>query len=142
MSVSLLSRYALCAVVALVATGCGVSEEAMRKAAQSNADKYYELVKLDKFDEAYQQTFSTSYKLQMPIEIYTKFQKQYRSRLGQLEEFEVAESTVDTEAERVSLTYSLKLSSSPEPVGEIVRLKKEGSEWRIDSVEPRVQRPK
>ena len=129
-------------LAAMLATGCGTSEEAMQKAAKSNADKYYELVRLGKYEDAYRQTFSETYKGQLPIDTYTRYQQQYRSRLGQLEEFEVTESTVDADAERISLTYSLKVGSAPDPVSEIVRLRKDGSEWRIDSIEPRLQRAK
>jgi hypothetical protein len=128
-------------VFALSSGGCGTSVESHKKAARSNADKYYELLKAGNPEQAYRETFSDTYKLQLPIESFLKYQQLYTSRYGPVVDYSVTDSTYDAEREMIVMTYSINTSTSPTPLADIVRLGRVGSEWRIVSVEPKNLRP-
>lgn len=131
---------AFCLLLALGAIGCGATVDSMKYAAKANGDKYYEFVKLGKYGDAYRNTFANTYKGQLPLDTYEAYQRRFNEQYGLLENYSVVESIYDEQTDTVTLTYSLDLAKLPTPVTEVIRLGKQGTEWRIVSVEPKLER--
>jgi hypothetical protein len=132
-------RLALVVFLAALA-GCGTSPETRRREAQSNADKYWELIKAGKPEEAYNQTFSTTYKGQLDPETFVKFQRALEARTGPVTGFQVVHFDADPAKPLVVLTYALQTANVPEPSMFDVSVEEEGSEWRIAQIEPKIQK--
>lgn len=128
------------ALVVAIAAGCGASEESQRKSAQANADKYYELISAGNYAGAYKSTFSDAYRDALELETFVRYQEGYAATLGHVQGYKATQAEVDTERGTAELTYALDVSKVPEPVGEVVRLSLQGTEWRIDSIEPKFVR--
>ncbi len=129
----------LALAVSIAASACtGDSPESLRKEAQSNADKYIELLKAGDFEGAYLKTFHADFKRQLSLETFLKFRQGVASTAGTIESYQMVHYDADTERDSVTLNYAVKYSNMPEPGTEIVRLRREGTEWRISSVEPKM----
>jgi hypothetical protein len=136
-------RIAILAVtICVVVSGCSTSEAALQKAAQANADKYYELLKTGNPEGAYRDIFSKAFKSNMDLERYLKYRQGIDGRLGSIVEYQVAEAKVDPNLKVVTMTYLLRTSHLQEPMKEVVRFRLEGSEWRMDEFEPQYAKPK
>lgn len=136
---------AICVALTVVLTvaGCTASSpEAIRKEAQSNADKYVEYMKAGDFASAYDKTMHSDYKRQLPLETFVKFREGMTNTFGAVESYQVVHYDADPERQSVTLTYSVKYSKVPEIGQEIIMLRREGTEWRVMSVEPKMpQKP-
>jgi hypothetical protein len=132
-------RLLVALALAVAALGCGTSKESARKAAQSNADKYYELLKAGNPEGAYRMTFSERYRGHLQLETFLRYQERFTSSYGAVQEYEVTDAQIDDALTSVKLTYTLKTANVQHPVEETLRLRQEGSEWRIESVEPRMR---
>jgi hypothetical protein len=129
---------ALAASIALAA--CGTSVASLRQAAEANANKYYELISAGDYEGAFKQTFSDTYRQQLQIDTFVRYQQRYAAELGGIQGYKAIETDVDQERGTATITYALDVGKLPEPVNEVVRLRLQGTEWRIDSVEPKVMR--
>ena len=129
----------LALAVSIVASACtGDSPASLRKEAQSNADKYIELLKVGDFEGAYVKTFHAEYKRQLPLETFVKYRQGVAATTGAIESYQMVHYDADTERDSVTLSYAVKYTNMPEPGTEIVKLRREGTEWRISSVEPKI----
>lgn len=129
----------LALVISMAGTACtGTSPEALRKEAQSNADKYLEFMRAGDFEGAYAKTLHADYKRQLALETFLKYREAIASTAGAIESYQVVHYDSDVERESVTLDYAVKYSRMPEPGTEIVKLRREGTEWRITSIEPKI----
>ena len=134
-----LTTMLLVMLVSIAVTGCtGTSPEALRKEAQSNADKYVEFLRASDFEGAYAKSMHSEYKRQLSLETFVKYREGLASTLGAVESYQMVHYEADPEREAVTLTYSVKYANMPDPGTEVVKLRREGTEWRITSVEPKV----
>lgn len=119
--------------------GCMASSpEALRKEAQSNSDKYVEFLKAGDFESAYAKSMHADYRRQMPIETFVRYRQGLEQTFGAIESYQVVHYDADPERQSVTLTYAVKYSKAPEPGSEIVKLRREGTEWRVTSIEPKM----
>ena len=124
----------LALVISMAGTACtGTSPEALRKEAQSNADKYLEFMRAGDFEGAYAKTLHADYKRQLALETFLKYREAIASTAGAIESYQVVHYDSDVERESVTLDYAVKYSRMPEPGTEIVKLRREGTEWRLRS---------
>jgi len=132
-----LSLLALAIVLAGIA-GCGPNAASVRKEAQANADKYFEFVKAGNLEGAYNNTFSANYKRQLDRESYVRFQQAVNNKFGEIQEYAVAdEPKIDLDRHSVVFVYNVKSANMATVLNYNVRMVQEGSEWRIDAVEPK-----
>ena len=129
----------LALALSIAGTACtGDSPASLRKEAQSNADKYIELLKAGDFEGAYVKTFHADYKRQLPLDTFVKYRQGVASTTGAIESYQMVHYDSDTERDSVTLNYAVKYTNMPEPGTEVVKLRREGTEWRISSVEPKI----
>lgn len=128
------------AVAALVAglAGCKPNAASVRKEAQANADKYFEFLKAGDLEGAYNNTFSENYKGQLPIGSYVKFQKALNDAGGEVVDYAANDNPkIDLDRHTVSFVYTVKVARAQQPLDYTVRMVQQGSEWRVDSIEPK-----
>ena len=129
----------LALALSIAGTACtGDSPASLRKEAQSNADKYIEFMKAGDFEGAYVKTFHAEYKRQLALETFVKYRQGVAQTAGSIDSYQMVHYDADTERDSVTLNYAVKYSNMPEPGTEIVKLRREGTEWRISSVEPKI----
>lgn len=143
MHTALIRRGAAAILLLVVATlaGCKDSPETRRKQAQSNADKYWELIKANNPGGAYDQTFSENYKKNLDRATFEKFAGLLDKSAGNVMEYQVVAYDAAVDKPVVKLTYSVTTANSPDPLFYDITLEQQGSEWRISQVEPKIQRP-
>jgi hypothetical protein len=132
----------LAATIVLAVSGCSTSPAALQKAAQANADKYYEFLKTGNPEGAYREVFSKAYKSNLNLELYLKYRAGVDGKLGRIVEYQVADAKVDANMKVVTMTYLLRTTNLPEPMKEVVRFRLEGTEWRMDEFVPQYTAPK
>lgn len=135
-----LSTHLLCVLaMSIAAIGCtGSSPEALRKEAQANADKYLEFLKAGDFEGAYSKTLHSDYKRQMSEDSFVKYRQGFVHTAGALDSYQMVHYDADTERGTVTLNYAVKYTQMAETGSEIVKLRREGTEWRITSIEPKL----
>lgn len=134
-----LTTVLLALALSIAVTACtGDSPASLRKEAQSNADKYIELMKAGDFEGAYVKTFHAEYKRQLALETFVKYRQGIAQTAGNIDSYQMVHYDADTERDAVTLNYAVKYANMPEPGTEIVKLRREGTEWRISSVEPKI----
>jgi hypothetical protein len=127
-------------LVLLSIAGCTDSPETRRKQAQSTGDKYWELLKAGNAQGAYDQTFSAAYKRELPAESYVKFNDLLSKSIGPITGYQVVKYDAAPAKQSVLLGYAVQAANSTEPLMFDVTLVQEGAEWKISSVEPKIQR--
>jgi hypothetical protein len=137
-----MTRRAVPTAVALLAlclaASCGAqSPESRRKEAQANGDKYWEFLRANNPEGAYNNTFSANYKRNLPIESFLKFNQALTDRTGPVTSYTVVRYDADPEKTYVSLGYSVQLEKLPGPALFELKMVTDGTEWRVDSVEPK-----
>jgi hypothetical protein len=130
----------LLAVAALVGmlAACGTSPETRRKEAQSNGDKYWEFLKAGNPEGAYNNTFSSRYKRDLPLDLYLKFNKALEATFGTVRDYQVVHYDANPDRTLLVLTYRVETTNSQEPLMFDVKMGQEGTEWRVDQVEPKI----
>ena len=130
----------LLALIFLIASiaACGPNAASVRKEAQANADKYFEFVKAGNLEGAYRNTFSANYKGQLDLETYTRFQQALTAQAGDIENYSAADNPkIDLDRHTVGFVYSVKTTKMATTLDFDVRMVQEGSEWRIDALDPK-----
>lgn len=119
-------------------SGCGAqSPESRRKEAQANADKYWEYLRANDPEGAYKNTFSENYKRNLPLENFLKFQRGLTERTGAITSYTVVRYDADPQKQQVALGYSVQTEKLSGPAMFEIKMAPEGSEWRVESVEPK-----
>ena len=90
------------------------------------------------FEGAYVKTFHAEYKRQLSLETFVKYRQGIAQTAGTIDSYQMVHYDADTERDSVTLNYAVKYSNMPEAGTEIVKLRREGTEWRISSVEPKI----
>lgn len=128
----------LVALACVLSLGCSQSAEARRKEAQANADKYLEFLKANDAEGAYKHTFGQTYKSQQSLESWIRFRQGMSNTTGPILNYQVVKYDATPTNPRVSLTYAIQTANVKDPILETVRLEREGTEWKIVSVEPQM----
>jgi hypothetical protein len=137
MMIRTLSFLALAALLA----GCGPNAASVRKQAQANADKYFEFLKAGDLQGAYDNTFSANYKRMLSPDSYIKFQQFINARAGDVQDYTADDDPkIDLDRHTVTFTYAVKTANLPSALAYDVKMVQEGSEWRIDNLEPKFPR--
>lgn len=134
----LLTTILLALAFSAAAACTGTSPAALRKEAQSNADKYIEFLKARDYEGAYATTLHADFKRQMPLETFLKYRQGLSATVGEVESYQVVHYDADPERGSVTLEYAVKYSKNPEIGAEVIKLRREGTEWRITSIEPKM----
>ncbi len=143
MNTILSSRFVLIAILVCVAAStvaCSDSPETRRKEAQSNADKYWELLKANNPQGAYDQTFSSHYKQSVSPEAFVRFNELITRSAGPVVDYQVVKYDANPQKPQVSLTYSVRTANAPDALLFDIKVERDGAEWRIASVEPQIQK--
>jgi len=119
---------------------CKDSPETRRKQAQSNGDKYWELLRANNPRGAYDQTFSESYKRSLDVETFLAFTERLSKSTGPILGYQVVHYEAQPDKPTVVLTYSVQTANVPDALLYDVALEQEGSEWRVSSIEPKIKR--
>ncbi len=120
----------------LLVVGCSQSAAARRKEAQANGDKYLEFLKANDAEGAYRNTFSSAYQAQQSLDSWLRFRQGMAHVTGPILNYQVVKYDAPENSPRVSLTYAIQTANIKDPVLENIKLEREGSEWKIVSVEP------
>lgn len=128
-------------VVSFAVFGCSQSPEARRKEAQANADKFLEFIKANDPEGAYRNTFSSTYKSQQSLDSWVRFCQGMSHTTGPIVNYQVVKYDAPAGSPRVTLTYAIQAANIQDPFQETIRLEREGTEWKIISVEPQFKPP-
>jgi hypothetical protein len=133
------SRSSLAAVslVALVlaAAGCGESQESRRRAAQSGAEKYIELVRSEQYAEAYERTFSTSYKRKLELESFARYRQMLAASTGPIRSATLVKASELPNTDGMRLIYALEGANAQQPAFEIIDVIPESDEWKVAALD-------
>lgn len=137
------ARRGVIALVVLVAVsiGCGTSDETKRKQAQSTGDKFWELIKAGSPERAYQETFSSRYKRMLNADSFKSFNDAIWSKFGTIDSYSVVRFEPDKTTQWIVMTYAVQATGYPAPLMFELKLGPEGSDWRIEQYEPKIEKP-
>jgi hypothetical protein len=121
------------ALVVLVAS-CGSTEEARKRAAQSGAEKYFEMVRAGKYADAFRRTFTKRYQSRMPIEAFEAYRGKLAESTGMLRSVTIVKAEPSQVDDRIRLTYALEGDKIPQPAYEILDMRKDGDDWKVDDL--------
>jgi hypothetical protein len=127
-----------CIVGAIVVSGCGPTRESQRKAAQSGAEKYFELVKAGQYAEAYQRTFTKGHQRQMSQESFETYRRAFAAQTGAIRAVTLVKANERPGAMGFHMVYALEGANAQQPAYEILDVELEGDDWKIASVDRRL----
>jgi len=119
----------------LAAIGCGSSEASRSRAAQSGAEKYIELVKVGKYDEAYRRTFSKKYQLQIDAEAFVQYRGGLGAATGPIKNATLVKVEPRPVTNGFRITYALEGERRTQPVFEILDMIEDGDEWKVEALD-------
>jgi hypothetical protein len=120
--------------LSIVSGSCGTSEESLKRAAQSGAEKYLEFVKAEQYAEAYRRALSSRYRQKLTLETFELYRGRLTATTGRLKSVTLVKAAPLPES-GIRLTYALEGDRISQPAYEILDMRKDGDDWKVDDLD-------